>query len=73
MRTLVLTLAVLTGCATRPPIVATPETKAEAVSLYIKGATSAELSEHFNIDREDARELIRITIRDLYKKYSKDR
>lgn len=72
MRALFLTVALMTGCAARPTIVATPETKAEAVSLYLSGANAAELGEHFGIKREEARELIRVTLGDLYRKYYRD-
>lgn len=61
------------ACAARPKIVVTPERKVEAIALYIKGATAAEVGAHFGIAREDARELIHITLKEVSKKYYSNR
>jgi len=73
MRTIILSLALLTGCAMRPNVVATPATKAEAVSLYLNGASIDAISEHYNIKHDEARELLRLTVRDLYRMLDRDR
>jgi hypothetical protein len=74
MQKILIALTLASGaCASRPKIVATPDQKVEAITLFIKGANAAEVAAHLGIAREQALELIHITLKELSKKYYANR
>jgi hypothetical protein len=69
MTKFILCAVLMTGCYARPHVVASPQQKLEAISLYMNGATSEDIGAHYGLDHDETRELLRMTIRELNKKF----
>ena len=67
---LVVTMAMVAGCATHAT---TPAARATAARLYAEGKSCGEIAQALEVDREHARELIRTGMADLNRKFYKER
>lgn len=55
----------MTACAARPPVQATPVARAQAVGIVFSGGTPADVAAELSISQAEARRLVRATAREL--------
>lgn len=67
---ILMVVAMATGCAARQT---SPVARQQAVQLFASGVPCDEIATKLNVDREHARELIRIGMADLNRKFYKTR
>lgn len=69
MKAITLCILLTAACATsRPPVTASPK-RIDAVQLYMTGASTAEVASSLAVEPAEARELLRLTLRDLNRAY----
>jgi hypothetical protein len=74
MKTITFLLAVsLAACAGSARHTTSPTARADALKMFIGGASCAEVAQNLGIDREEARDLIRTGIVDLDRRYYRSR
>jgi hypothetical protein len=73
MKKLLVVMVLVGACAGRAHVEATPAQRAQAIQLYLDGATTQQIGQRFALSQNEARELLHDTIKDLNRMYFRNR
>jgi transposase-like protein len=73
MKPVMLALVTVAACASSPRPPTSPEMKTTAMQMYCEGASIDDVARSLEVDREQARAIIHVTLVDLNRRYYRGR